>query len=54
MLSILHYTKVPIEQVILLNDGSQGQYYEYFKDKNVDTRRKKWLDLFSMSTNCSK
>ena len=38
------------EQGIWVNDISQDQYYNYFKDKNVDSGRKKWLDLVSVST----
>ena len=38
------------EQGIWVNDESQGQYYQFFKDKNVDTGRKKWLDLIGYTT----
>ena len=53
MISLLMCDVLPYnytEQGILLNDESQGQYYKFFKDKIVDTRRKKWLDLLSIST----
>ena len=52
MISLLMCDVLPynyIEQGIWLNDESQGQYYSFFKDKIVDTGRKKWLDLLSMS-----
>ena len=53
MVSLLMCDVLPCnytEQGIWLNDESQGQYYQFFKDKIVDTGRKKWLDLLSMST----
>ncbi len=53
MVSLLMCDVLPCnysEQGIWLNDMSQGQYYNYFRDKNVDSGRKKWLDLLSIST----
>ena len=38
------------EQGIWVGDESQGQYYQFFKDKNVDSGRKKWLDLLGITT----
>ena len=35
---------------IWLNDESQGQHFGFFKDSNIDTERKKWLDLLSTCT----
>ena len=37
------------EHGIWLNDESQGQYHGFFKDKIIDSGRKKWLDLLSKS-----
>ena len=37
------------EQSIWVNDESQGKFYTFFKDKNVDTGRKKWYDLLTPS-----
>ena len=33
------------EQGIWVGDKSQGTYYHFFQDKNVDSGRKKWFDL---------
>ena len=38
------------EQGIWVDDESQGKFYTFFKDKNVDTGRKKWYDLLTPST----
>ena len=38
------------EQGLWVDDPSQGKYYEFFKDKNVETGRKKWYDLLGKST----
>ena len=35
------------EQGIWVDDTSQGQYYLFFKDENVDSGRKKWLNLLN-------
>ena len=37
------------EQGIWVDDESQGQYYQFFKDKNVDSGRRKWLDLLGIT-----
>ena len=53
MVSLLMCDVLPCnysEQGIWLNDISQGQYYNYFKDINVDIGRKKWLDLLTTAT----
>ena len=38
------------EQGIWVNDTSQGKYYNYFKDKDVDSGRKKWFNLLGITT----
>ena len=38
------------EQGIWVGDKSQGTYYNFFKDKNVDSGRKKWFDLLEYTT----
>ena len=53
MVSLLMCDVLPCNytnQGIWLNGMSQGQYYNYFKDQNIDSGRKKWLDLLSIST----
>ena len=38
------------EQGLWVNDPSQGKYYKFFKDNNVETGQKKWYDLLGKST----
>ena len=38
------------EQGIYVNDKSQGQYYNYFRNKNVDSGRKRRLVLLNKTT----
>ena len=35
------------EQDIWVDDESQGQYYNFFKDRDVEKCRKKWYDLIT-------
>ena len=35
------------EQGIWVDDESQGQYYNFFKDKDVEKGCKKWYDLIT-------
>ena len=35
------------EQDIWVNDKSQGQYYNFFRNKDVDSGCKRWLDLLT-------
>ena len=37
------------EQGIWVGDKSQGTYYNFFQDKNMDSGRKKWFDLLQIS-----
>ncbi len=38
------------EQGIWVDEESQGQYSQFFKDKRVDSGRKKWQDLLGFAT----
>ena len=38
------------EQGIWVDDESQGKFYTFFKDKNIDTCRKKWYNLLTPRT----
>ena len=38
------------EQGIWVDDESQGRYYNFFKDKDVEKGRKKWYDLITPAT----
>ena len=53
MVSLLMCDVLPYnysEQGIWVNDKSQGQYYNFFMNKDVDTGRKRWLDLLTKTT----
>ena len=48
MISLLICDVLPCnysEQGIWVEDRSQGTYYNFFQDKNVDSDLKKWFDL---------
>ena len=38
------------EQGIWVNKQSQDQYYNYFRNKNVDSGCKRWLDILTKTT----
>ena len=38
------------EQGIWVNDKSQGQYYNFFRNKDFDSACKRWLDLLTKKT----
>ena len=53
MISLLICDVLPCnysEQGIWVGDKSQGTYYNFFQDKNVDSGRKKWVDLLQYTT----
>ena len=53
MVSLLMCDVLPYnysEQGIWVNDKSQGQYYNFFSNKDVDSGRKRWLDLLTKTT----
>ena len=53
MISLLLCDVLPCnysEQGIWVGDQSQGSYYNFFKDKNVDSGHKKWYDLLGSTT----
>ena len=53
MVSLLMCDVLPYnysEQGIWVNDKSQGQYYNFFLNKDVDSGRKRWLDLLTKTT----
>ena len=51
MVSLLMCIVLPYnysEQGIWINEKSKGQYYNYFKDKNVDSGHRKLLDSLKL------
>ena len=53
MISLLICDVLPCnysEQEIWVGDKSQGTYYNFFQDKNVDSGHKKWFNLLEYAT----